>query len=775
MDSYTIGRVLGSGAQGRALLVTRKSTEDEFAMKQVTYDSMKPSEQKACLHEVQLLSRLSHPNIIGYHDAFLEDGTLCIVMELASGGDLAHELATAQKANEPLPEARLLDLLAQLADALHYMHACRVIHKDIKPANILLTADGTPKLADLGISLSMVAFEKQVARQLRPGESEAECVDVSSKIEGTPFYMAPELLEWDDARLATSESQRLATAGSQYSPASDVWALGVTFYELVCLQRPFSGESHASLAYKIVSDLTYNAMTRAGAVHAAHAGYGAELCAAVEGMLHKRPPQRITLSELLGREWMVSWLARRALAPPPVADLLAAKQETLAQPLPDTFGWGRGARRPRLRDDLLGLLVVQVACGAKHCAVVTDDGALYTWGDSECGQLGHGDRGRLGRRRRVASLARTSVSAAACGRNHTLAVSADGQLYAWGSHEFGQLGLGEPPADGSGGVLDAMRCALTPHPLPPPPGGAGAWRGTASGLACGEVHSACLTRDGELMVWGCPDDGRLGLGLAADAADAADADDEPVRTPTRVGGLPAALAQVACGDDFTAVLTAEGQLFGFGANYAAQLGRDPDVEAWAAPVRLLADVGGGVTVGGVAQLACGADHMAAIDDLGRLWLWGGERFGEEPRRVALPEPAAAGGSGGGAGDDEAADAAEAKGGAGDEGEGEGDASSSAAGVALVACGSGCVLAVSDAGSCFVWGDGAHGRLGLGDNDKDHATPQRLAALSTPAVRVRAAACGRGVGSLDEGPGMLALVSPESTDEFSAQFLRYYAQ
>ena len=95
-------------------------------------------------------------------------------------------------------------------------------------------------------------------------------------------------------------------------------------------------------------------------------------------------------------------------------------------------------------------------------------------------------------------------------------------------------------------------------------------------------------------------------------------------------------------------------------------------------------------------------------------------------------------------------------------------------MALVACGSGCVLAVSDAGDCYVWGDGAHGRLGLGDNDKEHEGPQRLAALSTPAMRVRAAACGCGVGSLDEGPGMLALASPESADEFSAQFLRYFA-
>ena len=761
MDSYLIGRVLGSGAQGRALLVTRKSDEAEFAMKQVAYSTLKPAEQKACLHEVQLLSRLTHPNIIGYHDAFLEDSQLYIVMELAAGGTLESELSKAQKANKPLAEARLLDLLAQLADALHYMHSCRIIHKDIKPANILLTADGTPKIADLGISLSMVAFENLVARQLRPGERETDCVNASA-MQGTPLYMAPELFEWDDDRLSTAESQRLATAGSQYSPASDVWALGVTFYELACRKKPFMAETPASLAYMIVKDLEHNVMTHAGAVHAANAGYSAELCSAIEGMLHKRPAQRVTLSELLGREFMVSWLERRSLASPPVADLLAAKQATLEHPFPDTFAWGRGARLPRLREDLMGMLVVQVACGAKHCAVVTDDGALFTWGDSECGQLGHGDRSRLTRRRRVASLAGSKVTAAACGRNHTLAVTADGELYAWGSHEFGQLGLGDPPADG-GGVLDAMRCAPTPHALPPPPGGVGAWRGTASGLACGEIHSACLTQDGELMVWGSPDDGRLGL---ADAADA-DVDDEPVRSPTKVGGLPAALEQVACGDDFTAVLTVEGQLYGFGANYSAQLGLDADVEAWAAPVRLLADLGGGV-----AQVACGADHMAAVDDLGRLWVWGGERFGEEPSRVKLLEPAAGGGGAEGAEGAEGA-GAEDEGGVGGESGGEGHAASAA--VALVTCGSGCTLAVSDAGSCFVWGDGAHGRLGLGDNDTSHETPQRLAALSTPAMRVRAAACGRGVGSLDDGPGMLALVSPESTDEFSAQFLRYYAQ
>ena len=85
-------------------------------------------------------------------------------MELASGGSLEDELATARTSGVQLSEQRLLDLLAQLADAVHYMHACRVIHRDIKPANILLAADGTPKLADFGISTVVVARQAQVAR-----------------------------------------------------------------------------------------------------------------------------------------------------------------------------------------------------------------------------------------------------------------------------------------------------------------------------------------------------------------------------------------------------------------------------------------------------------------------------------------------------------------------------------------------------------------------------------------------------------------------------------
>ena len=135
-------------------------------------------------------------------------------------------------------------------------------------------------------------------------------------------------------------------------------------------------------------------------------------------MLHKRPARRVSLSELLGRGFMQAWLERRSTAPPPLLDLLEQKQAALRRPFPDCYAWGRGARLPRLREDLMGQLVVRVACGAHHCAALTAQGALFTWGGNGSGQLGHGDTAPLSRRRRVAALAREQVERVACGRSH---------------------------------------------------------------------------------------------------------------------------------------------------------------------------------------------------------------------------------------------------------------------------------------------------------------------------------------------------------------------
>ena len=724
MEAYDLQRELGRGAFGVVHLAARRTDGELFAIKILEFDELGAAERQACLREAQLLSRLRHPNVIGFEDAALEGGKMHIVMEHAGGGTLEKELAEARTAGAHIAEDRLLDLLVQLASALHYMHACRVVHRDVKPANIFLAADGTPKLADVGISQGMLAREVQVGRLLAASEASASgergCPpELVKSLEGTPYYLSPELID-----------HKLQIHLAQYSPSSDVWALGVTMYELACLERPFSGDSLPSLAYKIATQP--NVMHEGGAAKMADAGYSAELCAAVESMLHKEPSRRATLSELLGRDALASWAARRSLRAPPPVDLLEEKAMVLRAPLADAYAWGRGGGGvPRVREELMGVAIRALACGADHCAAVTDDGGLLTWGESTHGQLGHGDRGRLERRRRVLALAGRVVVGVACGHSHTLAWDDSGELYGCGDHSLGQLGLGEARLlRERGEALDAMNDALVPVALPPPPG-ADAW----ARAACGETHSAALAVGGAVLSWGVPDDGRLGI---------APLPDDIVWLPTAVEGVPDDPVQIACGDAFTAVLTASGELWAWGSNLDGQLGLGDDGDdECESPRRLLSGLGLSV-----AHLACGTTHMAALDDLGALWVWG-DRFGATPRRATLPRPAAD--AGGGAEED--ADA---------------EAGAAGSGCAVVACGAGCVLAVSVHGECFVWGEGTHGRLGLGDDGRDHEEPQRLDALSAPRLRVHAAALGRG-----EQPRQLALATPDSAEAFSAQFRNYF--
>ena len=111
MEGFRLGDVLGRGKFGVAFKVTRLSDGAELALKKIEFESLPEVEQKATLSEVQLLSRLRHPSIISYEDAFLEGGLLHIVMELAPGGSLEDELKHAQEAGTPLGEPRLLEEL----------------------------------------------------------------------------------------------------------------------------------------------------------------------------------------------------------------------------------------------------------------------------------------------------------------------------------------------------------------------------------------------------------------------------------------------------------------------------------------------------------------------------------------------------------------------------------------------------------------------------------------------------------------------------------------
>ncbi len=163
------------------------------------------------LREAQTSARLRHPHIVSVHDSGRADGFVFFSMDYIDGGDLARRLR-----ERPFASRQAAALVQKLAAALAYTHAEGVLHRDVKPSNILLDGD-EPRLADFGL-----------AAQLEPGGD----LTAVSGVLGTPHYVAPEALRGGSAAL---------------SAASDLSALGVVFYEMLTGRVPFAGASPVEL------------------------------------------------------------------------------------------------------------------------------------------------------------------------------------------------------------------------------------------------------------------------------------------------------------------------------------------------------------------------------------------------------------------------------------------------------------------------------------------------------------------------------------------------
>lgn len=137
-------------------------------------------EKENALNEVRILASIQHPNVISYKESFFEDksSTLCIVMEYADGGDLLEKITSIKsgKSNR-LSEKTVWSILIQMVHGLEALHELKIIHRDIKCANIFLTKDGMVKLGDLNVS-------KVAKRGLLKTQT------------GTPYYASPEV--WQD-------------------------------------------------------------------------------------------------------------------------------------------------------------------------------------------------------------------------------------------------------------------------------------------------------------------------------------------------------------------------------------------------------------------------------------------------------------------------------------------------------------------------------------------------------------------------------------------------
>jgi len=259
MDSYERVKQLGRGAFGVAYLVRAKDSADDQlrVVKQVDLTQLNPSAQREALTEVKVLAGFSHPNIVGYCDAFINDRTLHIVMEFADGGDLA--AAIRQRKDSGLvgfSDDDSLTVLAQSLQALQHMHSKRVLHRDIKCQNIFLTVNGSVKLGDFGIS-----------KVLEHTASAAKTVI------GTPSYLAPEVCE-----------------SKPYGSKADIWSLGVVLFELLSLQTPFQASNMAAIVLRIVTAEPPPLPEACGDVQ--------EL---VSATLQKLPERRPNTDELLNR------------------------------------------------------------------------------------------------------------------------------------------------------------------------------------------------------------------------------------------------------------------------------------------------------------------------------------------------------------------------------------------------------------------------------------------------------------------------------------------
>ncbi|HSM13047.1 MAG TPA: serine/threonine-protein kinase, partial [Thermoanaerobaculia bacterium] len=221
LGRYKILKRLGAGAMGEVYLAEDPQIGRQIALKTVRVEEGKARDleerKMRLLREARAAGRLLHPNIVALFDAGEDQGILYLAFEFVEGKDLADRVADGP----PLSLGETLSIVRQAADALDAAHRQGVVHRDIKPSNLLITADGRVKIADFGIA--------RVADQTSD-------LTMTGSVVGSPHYMSPEQIR-----------------GEELDGRTDIFSLGVLFYEILCRRRPFEGETLTTLVYQILN------------------------------------------------------------------------------------------------------------------------------------------------------------------------------------------------------------------------------------------------------------------------------------------------------------------------------------------------------------------------------------------------------------------------------------------------------------------------------------------------------------------------------------------
>ncbi|MBU4253803.1 MAG: protein kinase, partial [Acidobacteria bacterium] len=221
IGKYRISGELGRGAMGIVYRAEDPYIERTVAIKTIRFDKLAhPSEQEHAqrrfLREARSAGNLSHPNIVTIYEVGVDEGLTFIAMEHIDGQSLEDILASGR----PFTLEEVNRILPPIADALDYAHRKGIVHRDIKPGNILIDTEGKPHIVDFGIARISTSTMTQ-----------------TSMVMGTPYYMPPEQI-----------------AGKKVDNRADIFSLGAVLYELLTCRKPFPGDNITTVIYKIVNE-----------------------------------------------------------------------------------------------------------------------------------------------------------------------------------------------------------------------------------------------------------------------------------------------------------------------------------------------------------------------------------------------------------------------------------------------------------------------------------------------------------------------------------------
>lgn len=220
---YVVERRIGKGGYGEVYQVRHEVMDTQYALKVLdpSVAANKPEFVKRFVREAKLASRLHHPNLVDVHDAGYDEerGVYYIVMDYVQGGTLREAIAFGGA----MDDAEAVRIIGHVASALDAAGSLGVVHRDIKPENIIITPDGTVKLIDLGVA--------KVGREIDSLKTMANTVF------GTPGYISPEQ----------------AADSSTVDTRSDVYSLGVVFYEMLCGRSPYEAKTPGKIVQELLS------------------------------------------------------------------------------------------------------------------------------------------------------------------------------------------------------------------------------------------------------------------------------------------------------------------------------------------------------------------------------------------------------------------------------------------------------------------------------------------------------------------------------------------